>query len=111
MYQQPAAVTPPFAEGERVVCLNESWERDWQGHSIQGAMCAKGQEYTIDGCVWSYAFGWMVSITGELHPASDFRSPQSKLTYHERQKIIELVDDLDKSGDEIVAEIRDILNL
>ena len=35
----------------------------------------------------------------------------AKQMVHERQKIVELVDDLDKSGDEIIAEIRYVLNL
>jgi hypothetical protein len=69
-----AVVMPPFAVGKNVVCIRDSKERDWLGNQFTGAMCIKDREYTINGCVWSYAFGWLVSITRELHSASDFRS-------------------------------------
>jgi hypothetical protein len=69
-----AVVMPPFAEKQKVVCVSDSWERDWNGREHKSCMCGKGNEYTIDGCVWSHCFGWLVSITGELHAASDFRS-------------------------------------
>jgi hypothetical protein len=69
-----AVVMPPFAKGQKIVCVSDSWERDWNGRENKCCMCGKGYEYEIDGCVWSHCFGWLVSISGELHAASDFRS-------------------------------------
>lgn len=73
-YAHVPAVVPPFTAGQTVVCLNDSWEREWTGRERDSCMCGRGYEYTIDGCVWSQGFGWLVSITGELHAAADFRA-------------------------------------
>jgi hypothetical protein len=66
------SITPPFKPRQKVVCIRLSKERNWRGQVIDVCRCTKGTEYKIDGCVWHYKFGWMVSISGELHKASDF---------------------------------------
>ncbi len=66
-------IKPPFDKGQKVECLRDSTERRWTGSPINNCRCSKGTEYTIDGCVWSSQFGWLISITGELHDANDFQ--------------------------------------
>lgn len=66
-------INPPFNPGQKITCIKLSKERDWDGSIIDVCRCTKGSEYIIDGCVWSYKAGWLVSISGELHSASDFR--------------------------------------
>lgn len=65
-------LNPPFSPRQTIVCVRQSRERHWTGSIIDMCRCEKGSEYKIDGCVWSFKFGWLVSITGELHAAKDF---------------------------------------
>lgn len=66
------APEPPFEPGQKVTCVRQSIERCFTGARIDNCRCSEGNEYTVDGCVWSYSFGWLVSISGELHDAKDF---------------------------------------
>lgn len=71
-----ATVVPPFQPKQKVICVRLSKDRKLNGRIIDMCRCTKGSEYIVEGCVWHYKFGWLVSITGELHAASDFRSAQ-----------------------------------
>lgn len=72
--ENQSTVNPPFNPGQKITCIKLSKERDWDGSIIDVCRCTKGSDYIIDGCVWSYKAGWLVSISGELHSASDFRA-------------------------------------
>ncbi|MEM6979639.1 MAG: hypothetical protein AAF539_08200 [Planctomycetota bacterium] len=72
VYVRREFVMPPFPPSSTVICVRDSCERDWHGRKQDLCQCRQGIQYTIDGCVWSHCFGWMVSITDELHDADDF---------------------------------------
>lgn len=71
--KKDAVLIPPFKPRQKVVCMRLSKERAWDGRIVDVCRCTKGTEYIVDGCVWNYKTGWLVSITGELHAASDFK--------------------------------------
>lgn len=64
----------PFQKGDVIRCLRRSPERDKQGELHENSICMAGKDYTTDGCFFSPGFGWLVSISGELHDATDFCS-------------------------------------
>jgi hypothetical protein len=64
----------PFNPGDKVKCVRLSREVNWQGSPIDIAFCIAGRTYTIDGCVWSYRAGWLVSVGNTLHLAKDFQA-------------------------------------
>lgn len=66
------ALELPFEPGDRVKCIRDSIQKSHTGRNVNGIICIQGKEYTVDGCVWSYIGGWLVSISGELHNAKDF---------------------------------------
>lgn len=67
-----AVPPPPFEFGHRVQCIAKSPELNALGEVVDVCQCVPPYVYQVEGCVWS-PVGWLVSITGELHNASDFR--------------------------------------
>ena len=66
------AVSPPFRPKQKLLCIRVSKDRDMYGRILDAVRCEKGNRYKINGCVWSYKFGWLVAIDDELHAAADF---------------------------------------
>jgi len=67
-----AVTPPPFEFGQRVQCIAKSPELNALGEVVDVCQCVPPYVYQVEGCVWS-PIGWLVSITGELHNANDFR--------------------------------------
>lgn len=62
----------PFEPGTQVKALRTSPQRYFDGDVNENCSCMPRVTYTVQGCVWGWKVGWLVSISNELHRASDF---------------------------------------
>ena len=56
----------------QVTCIADSPDMMLSGSESGNAICKKGQVYDVDNYIWTQKAGWLISISGEFHKASDF---------------------------------------
>ena len=97
--KEKANCNPPYQPNQMLTCTNEAPECYWSGDEHGFCKCREGIVYEIDGCVWSFRGGWMVSISGELHLAKHFRpSTSEEIQHEERQRVLRAMDAANNEG-------------
>jgi hypothetical protein len=65
-----------FKIGDRVICTKDSPDLIWYGENCENAagnaICIAPLLYHVDNVLWTEKLGWILSISGELHSATDF---------------------------------------
>jgi hypothetical protein len=65
-----------FKIGDRVICTKDSPDLIWYGENYENAagnaICIAPLLYHVDNVLWTEKLGWLLSISGELHSATDF---------------------------------------